>query len=454
MRLVSTENGTGEKRMTIRMAIASVFIFFVSACVGGAIDQNESSATQQAQEFLPDGGPPVVNGLYEAQGACPFEGCSPGELRARGPVELQARPEPSAPVVATVPPGEWVNTVASINRTRPTRGVVAEAIEIYVSETENKRLEAGEVVYMTDYYGEGEVELWRRGERLSYMGESIRWEFSSDAQRAADDAAGAGWWIEVRRDNGQTGWVLGGGDFDCLGAIDAARACQWGRAGPPTPPRAITLRDCRDCPALVRVPDQTFAIGQYEVTFAQWDACVADGGCNGYTPDDNGWGRGDRPVTNVSWNDAQAYAQWLSRRTRQHYQLPDFDQWELALHPGAEWDTWGYDGMACEFDASAGVNIARCERGQSVPVGSFRPNSLGLYDMIGNVSEWLEYGQLGHEATRRDYVDSSFNWQFGVETPPGYCAHVGPLTNGEGQRCAGVADQRSNKIGFRVLRTL
>lgn len=440
--------------MQFRFALAAALLLAASACaqVGGASDQE--TATQQAQEFLPDGGPPVVNGFYEAQGSCPFEGCALGELRARSSVELQAQPQPNAPVVATVAPGEWVNTVHSINRTRPARGVVTETIEIYMSETETKRLEVGDVVYITDSYGEGEVELWRRGERLTYSGESINWDFGSDEQRAADAAAGAGWWIEVQRANGQRGWVFGGGDFDCLGYIDAAPACRWGRAGPPTPPRARTLRDCRDCPTLVRVPEQSFAIGQYEVTFAQWDACVADGGCNGYTPDDNGWGRGDRPVVNVSWNDAQAYVQWLSRRTGHRYQLPDMDQWEFALHPGTDWDTWGYDGMACEFDASAGVNVGSCGRGQSVPVGSFRPNSLGLYDMIGNVSEWLEYHQLGHEATRRDYVDSSFNWQFGVETPPGYCAHVGPLTNGEGQRCAGVADQRSDKIGVRVVRAL
>lgn len=438
--------------MRLRLALVAVLLFAVGACA--QLNGDRETPAQQAQEFLPDGGPPVVNGFYEARGSCPFEGCALGELRARSPVELQAQPQPNAPVVATVAPGEWVNTVHSINRTRPPRGVVTETIEIYMSETETKRLEVGEVVYITDYYGEGEVELWHRGERLTYSGESINWDFGSDEQRAADAAAGAGWWIEVQRANGQRGWVFGGGDFDCLGYIDAEPACRWGRAGPPTPPAASTLRDCRDCPTLVRVPGQSFAIGQYEVTFAQWDACVAGGGCNGYMPDDNGWGRGERPVINVSWNDAQAYAQWLTRRTGHRYQLPDMDQWEFALHPGTDWDTWGYDGMACEFDASAGVNIGACGLGQSLPVGSFRPNSLGLYDMIGNVSEWLEYGQLGHEATRRDYVDSSFNWQFGVETPPGYCAHVGPLTNGEGQRCAGVADQRSDKIGFRVVRTL
>jgi formylglycine-generating enzyme required for sulfatase activity len=58
-----------------------------------------------------------------------------------------------------------------------------------------------------------------------------------------------------------------------------------------------------------------FAVGRFSVTFAEWDTCVADGGCNGYRPDDWEWGRGKMPVINVSWNDAQGYVAWLSRKT-------------------------------------------------------------------------------------------------------------------------------------------
>src|SRR5262249_28274033 len=64
-----------------------------------------------------------------------------------------------------------------------------------------------------------------------------------------------------------------------------------------------------------------FAVGRCAVTFDEWDACVADGGCNGYRPEDQGWGRGRRPVINVSWHDAQAYVAWLSRKTGQAYRL-------------------------------------------------------------------------------------------------------------------------------------
>jgi Sulfatase-modifying factor enzyme 1/TIR domain len=64
---------------------------------------------------------------------------------------------------------------------------------------------------------------------------------------------------------------------------------------------------------------QPFAVGKFAITFDQWDACVADGGCNGYRPADEGWGRLNRPVINVSWNDTKAYAEWLSRKTGKTY---------------------------------------------------------------------------------------------------------------------------------------
>jgi len=63
------------------------------------------------------------------------------------------------------------------------------------------------------------------------------------------------------------------------------------------------------------------AVGKYEVTFDEWNACVGDGGCRGYRPNDQGWGRGRRPVINVSWDDAKAYVTWLSRKTGQRYRL-------------------------------------------------------------------------------------------------------------------------------------
>jgi formylglycine-generating enzyme required for sulfatase activity len=108
------------------------------------------------------------------------------------------------------------------------------------------------------------------------------------------------------------------------------------------------FRDCTLCPEMVMMPTDAFAMGapeavanatgggpmfavsRTEVTFAQWDACVAARGCDGYRPSDLGWGRGNRPVINVTWNNAQAYVRWLSRRTRHAYRLLSSAEWEIA----------------------------------------------------------------------------------------------------------------------------
>src|SRR6185295_8084071 len=90
------------------------------------------------------------------------------------------------------------------------------------------------------------------------------------------------------------------------------------------------------------------AVGRFKVTFAEWDACVAAGGCR-RRPDDSGWGRGRQPVTNVSWEDAQQYTAWLSRRTGKHYRLLTGAEWEYAARSNSQ-----------------------------------------VYDMHGGVSEWVE----------------------------------------------------------------
>jgi hypothetical protein len=88
--------------------------------------------------------------------------------------------------------------------------------------------------------------------------------------------------------------------------------------------------------AQVRVTiDRPFAVGKFAITFDQWDACTADGGCNGYRPSDPGWGRGDRPVINVNWNDATAYAEWLSRKTGKTFRLLSEAEREYVTRAGA-----------------------------------------------------------------------------------------------------------------------
>ena len=194
-----------------------------------------------------------------------------------------------------------------------------------------------------------------------------------------------------------------------------------------------TFQDCAECPRMVVVPAGAFTMGSpeseagresnegprravsipafaasaHEVTFAQWDACAAAGACSflqwpdglfPYYPDDRGWGRDDRPVIEVGWEDAQQYVRWLSRRSRQPYRLLTESEWEYAARAGtttpfhtgetitradANFD-WRIDYPSGEYRES------RLHPGQTVPVGSFEPNLFGLYDMHGNVSEWVQ----------------------------------------------------------------
>ena len=132
-----------------------------------------------------------------------------------------------------------------------------------------------------------------------------------------------------------------------------------------------------------------FRLGKYEVTFAQWDACVADGGCNGYSPDDVGGGRGNRPVIGVSWDDAWSFIRWLNGRTGGNYRLPTEAEWEYAARAGSTTlYSWGDD------IGSSRANCRNDDCGDSyeytAPVGSFPANAWGLHDMHGNVWEWVQ----------------------------------------------------------------
>ncbi|PTR05981.1 formylglycine-generating enzyme required for sulfatase activity [Nitrosospira sp. Nsp5] len=156
---------------------------------------------------------------------------------------------------------------------------------------------------------------------------------------------------------------------------------------------------CTDCPELISIPGYKFAIGKFAVTFEEWDACVADGGCGGYQPPDNGWGRGNRPVINVNWNDAQTYIQWLSDKSGKAYRLPSAEEWEIAARAGTTTEYyWGDD---------VGRNHANCDgcgsewdNRRTAPVGSFKPNAFGLYDMMGNVWQWTDTCWQGNCAKR------------------------------------------------------
>ena len=133
-----------------------------------------------------------------------------------------------------------------------------------------------------------------------------------------------------------------------------------------------------------------FKMGKYEVTLAQWDACVADGRCGGYSPGDEGWGRGSRPVINVSWDDAQAFIDWLNAETGGNFRLPTEAEWEYAARAGSTSKySWGN---------SIGNNRANCDGcgsrwddDRTAPVGSFSANAWGRFSIT--LSSYLSWAR-------------------------------------------------------------
>ena len=138
-----------------------------------------------------------------------------------------------------------------------------------------------------------------------------------------------------------------------------------------------------------------FAVGVYEVTWEEYEACVAEDACSVQSYDDEGFGRGKRPVIGQSWEDADRYVQWLSRRTGQLYRLLSEAEWEYVARAGSETARWWGDSASdqCIHANGFGFNVSGpCsdEYRDTAPVGSFPRNEFGLYDVLGNVWEWTQ----------------------------------------------------------------
>lgn len=229
------------------------------------------------------------------------------------------------------------------------------------------------------------------------------------------------------------------------------------------------FRDCPRCPQMIYVPAgkylmgsgagngydserpqhsvsivNAFAIGRYEITFSEWDACSEADACPART-DHAGWGRDDRPVINVSWHDAQQYVRWLSRHTGHDYRLPSEAQWEYAAR--AQTTSEYYFGDTLK-PVQANVQMAL---NKTSPVGQYSMNAFGLFDVHGNVAEWVQDAwQPSHIGAPAD--GSARNADGKERVIRGGSWRVTPRLARSAARLAVDENQRSNQIGFRVVR--
>jgi len=185
------------------------------------------------------------------------------------------------------------------------------------------------------------------------------------------------------------------------------------------------FKDCPKCPVMVVVPPgqfvmgsppdepgraynenpphivkfgRFFAVGKFEVTFDEWEACVAERGCK--KAYDQGWGRGKRPVINVSWDQVAGYVKWLSGKTGKPYRLLSEAEWEYVARGGTTTAYWWGDQPSPEHMNYSG---SQDQWKSTAPVGSFPANLFGLHDTHGNVYEWVEDCDKGsYEGTPTD----------------------------------------------------
>jgi formylglycine-generating enzyme required for sulfatase activity len=263
-------------------------------------------------------------------------------------------------------------------------------------------------------------------------------------------------------------------------------------AAPPTPvaftplprdrERALkpkdTFKECSNCPEMIVVPAgaftmgsaasdpdhrsdegpqhtvtfaNPFAVGKFTLTFDEWDACVAGGGCNNYMPSDESWGRGRSPVLNVSLEDARGYIAWLSKNTGKTYRLLSEAEQEYVARAGTTTNySFGDDATALGQYAWYNANSAS----QTHPVGGKKPNAFGFYDMQGNV--WERTADCYHDSYSGAPTDGSA-WLSGdcsKRIARGGSWHSDQRLLRSARRAGLGADDRVSGLGLRVARTL
>ncbi|ROQ20289.1 serine/threonine-protein kinase PpkA [Marinimicrobium koreense] len=203
----------------------------------------------------------------------------------------------------------------------------------------------------------------------------------------------------------------------------------------------------------VRIP-RAFAISRFEITFADYDKFAR--ATDRPLPDDERWGRDNRPVINVSWNDALAYVNWLSESTGKRYRLPSEAEWEYAARAGTQTTFWWGEAGA---DADG---LANCRRGcnseytglfssKSAPVGSYPANAFGLHSVAGNAAEWtqdcyrnhlLEMPQNGTPLITENCTERTIRGGSFEDSVGNIATHV---------RRGAPTDYRESNLGFRVV---
>jgi formylglycine-generating enzyme required for sulfatase activity len=198
------------------------------------------------------------------------------------------------------------------------------------------------------------------------------------------------------------------------------------------------------------VPISRFAMSRHEITFAEYDYFAQATGRQ--KPDDAGWGRGNRPVINVSWNDATAFAQWLSQQTKQKYRLPTETEWEYAARAGTETQYW--------WGNEISYNLANCDgcgsqwdNKKTAPVGSFAPNSFELYDTVGNVYEWT-CSEYKNKSSGKEQVCPNKQNTTALRVIRGGSWYSCPRFVGVANRYRFPLGYRDYNLGFRLVRQI
>ena len=240
------------------------------------------------------------------------------------------------------------------------------------------------------------------------------------------------------------------------------------------------FKECEACPEMVMVPAgeftmgspreeegrddrsegprqqvkfaRPFAVGRFEVTFAEWDACVVDGGCT-HRPHDANWGRGKQPAIYVSWDHiTKQYLPWLNRKAGKAYRLLTEAEWEYVARAGTATPFWWGSSINSR---QANYAAREIERRKTVPVDSYAENPWGLYNVHGNVWEWVQdcWNDSYYDGVPPDGSARSTG-QCGTRVLRGGCYQCNWQSLRSAHRNKAPTSNESGGVGFRVGRTL